>query len=257
MTKKTIYEQPLNERTRTFLRLEFLFSQAAHHLRGKSDWDSRSSLSSLLEILAIFERTDLKKEALNELERHQSVLKRLLDNPQVDREKLDQTIKNLRQFSTRLLKSEGPVAALLKENDFLSSIQQRSGIPGGTCDFDLPAYHHWLQQSPEHRVRNLATWLGQFEIIAGAIQLILKLSRESTVFNSETASKGFFQKSMDPNHPSQLVRIAINPDSPYFAEISGGRHRFTVRFLQLNESNGQTRQADRDISFELGCCTLL
>ena len=69
-----IYEQPLNERIRTFLRLEFLFSQAAQHLHDDSQWGSRNTLTSLLDILSIFGRTDLKTEVLKELERHTATL---------------------------------------------------------------------------------------------------------------------------------------------------------------------------------------
>ena len=74
VTTTIIYEQPLNERIRAFLRLEFLFAQSAQHLRDDSQWGSRCTLSSLLDILSIFGRTDLKTEVLKELERHSSTL---------------------------------------------------------------------------------------------------------------------------------------------------------------------------------------
>ena len=51
MTKPVIYEQPLNERVRTFLRLEHLFCQTDYTLRGFSVWDSRASLDSLVDTL--------------------------------------------------------------------------------------------------------------------------------------------------------------------------------------------------------------
>ena len=31
------------------------------------------------------------------------------------------------------------------------SIRSRVGIPGGTCGFDLPAYHAWQHHAPEQR----------------------------------------------------------------------------------------------------------
>jgi hypothetical protein len=64
---KVLYEQPLNERIRTFLRLEYLFKQAAHHLRRDSEWDSRATLQCILEILSIFDNTNLKSEVFKEL----------------------------------------------------------------------------------------------------------------------------------------------------------------------------------------------
>ncbi|VAW80722.1 Cell division protein ZapD [hydrothermal vent metagenome] len=251
-----IYEQPLNERIRTFLRLEFLFSQAAHHLRGKSHWDSRSTLTALLDIMAIFGRTDLKTEVLKELERNATTLTRLEKNPDVDSKRLGDTLAELDTLTDRLHHNGGPIAASLRSNEFLSAIQQRSAIAGGTCDFDLPGYHFWLEQPAAQRTRDLAEWLNHFENIAHAIQLILKLIRESASIKSVVAQGGFFQKTLDPNLPCQLVRVSVKRKVPYFAEISGGRHRFTVRFLSTSEEDGHVHQTTDDIAFELGCCAI-
>lgn len=256
MTQKIIYEQPLNERIRTFLRLEFLFAQASHHLHQTSVWDSRCTLNSTLDILSIFGRTDLKTEVLKELERNASILARLEPNPDIDRARLKEILGELEKLSEKLHKTGGPIGADLKKNEFLSSILQRTAIPGGTCDFDLPAYHFWLQQPAKQRSQDLAIWLNRFEAIAQAIQLILRLTRESTALKSVTAHSGFFQKTLDSNHPCQLVRVAVAKNVPFYAEISGGRHRFTVRFMESSTQDGRTRQATDNIDFELGCCVI-
>lgn len=256
MNQTIIYEQPLNERIRAFLRLEFLFAQAAHHLQQPSPWDSRGTMTSTLDILSIFGRTDLKTEVLKELERHAGILSRLQPNPDIDQDRLKRILTDLDKFAANLHKCGGPLGADLKKHEFLTSIQQRAAIPGGTCDFDLPAYHFWLEQPPQERTRDLAAWLGRFEAIAQAIQLILKLVRESAALKPVTASNGFFQKTLDPNHPCQLVRVSVPSNVPYYAEISGGRHRFTVRFMASGKTDGHTRQATSDIDFELGCCVL-
>ncbi len=256
MPKEIIYEQPLNERIRAFLRLEFLFAQAAHHLRGETQWDSRGTMAGLLEIQSIFGRADLKTEVLKELERQQTNLARWQSNPGVDARLLQNLSKKLEDFRLRLLKAEGPIAADLKENEFLSSIHQRSAIPGGTCDFDLPAYHHWLKQPSEHRVKDLAGWLGRFNVIAGAIQMVLSLIRDSAPLQSAKAESGFYQRSLDPNHPCQLVRVSVDEQLPCYAEISGGKHRFTVRFLAITYTDGRAQQIGHDVSFRIACCTL-
>ena len=250
-----IYEQPLNERIRTFLRLEFLFSQAAQHLHDDSQWGSRSTLTSLLDILSIFGRTDLKTEVLKELERHGATLARLKSNPDVDRARLNNTLVELESLGKKLHESSGPIAADLKANEFLSSIQQRAAIPGGTCDFDLPAFHFWLQQSAQQRTRDLASWLKRFEAIAQAIQAILRLVRDSAVMKPVVAESGFYQKTLDSNHPCLLVRVAVDRTIPYYAEVSGGRHRFTVRFMETSK-DGHVRQSTQSIPFELGCCVI-
>ena len=254
--KTIIYEQPLNERIRTFLRLEFLFAQSAQHLQEESQWGSRCTLSSLLDIISIFGRTDLKTEVLKELERHSSTLNKLKQNPDVDSGRLEQILTDLEKLGAELHKVGGPIAADLKENEFLSSIQQRAAIPGGTCDFDLPSYHYWLQQPAQKRTRDLADWLGRFATIGQAIQLILQLVRDSTVLRPVTAESGFYQKTLDSNHPCQLVRVEVDKKIPCYAEISGGRHRFTVRFLELSRDEGHLKQSSDDVSFRLGCCII-
>jgi cell division protein ZapD len=250
-----MYEQPLNERIRTFLRLEFLFAQAAQHMHDESQWGSRSTLSSLLDILSIFGRTDLKTEVLKELDRHSNTLSRLESNPGVDHARLKTAISELELLGKKLHQSSGPIAADLKSNEFLTSIQQRLAIPGGTCDFDLPAFHFWLQQPAQQRTRDLAGWLNRFDAVGRAIQAILRLVRESATMKAVTAEAGFFQKTLDSHHPCQLVRVALDRNIPCYAEISGGRHRFTVRFMETSRE-GHVRQTTSRVPFELGCCVI-
>ena len=39
----------------------------------------------------------------------------------------------------------------LLEKDWLTAIRSRISIPGGTCEFDLPAYHAWQHLPAEER----------------------------------------------------------------------------------------------------------
>ena len=41
-----VFEQPLNERMRTFLRLDFLYNQALHHNETASPWGSRAAMAA-------------------------------------------------------------------------------------------------------------------------------------------------------------------------------------------------------------------
>lgn len=256
MPEKILYEHPLNERVRTLLRLEFLFNQAAHHLQGRSAWDSRATMTCILEILAIFGNTNLKSEVLQELERHAANLKRLEQNPDIDHALLASLMAEIEQKTDGMYRIDGQIAGQLNNSEFLLSIRQRSAIPGGTCDFDLPAFHYWLQQPATERTRDLAHWLGNFDAIGQAIQLVLELTRDSTPFRVVHAAGGVYQRALDPNLPGQLVRIALPRDVPYFAELSGGRHRFTARFLEFSTADERARQTSRDVEFELACCVI-
>lgn len=254
--KKVLYEQPLNERIRTFLRLEYLFKQASYHLPGESEWDSRATLTCILEILDIFGNTNLKSETLKELERHSANLKRHEQNPDIDHTQLNSLLSEINTRMEGMHKVNGQIANDLKASEFLISVRKRCAIPGGTCDFDIPAFHYWLQQPTIDRTRDLAHWLGNFDAIGQAIQLILKLTRNSTSMQLTLASGGVYQRTLDPNRPCQLVRIALPSGLPYFAELSGGRHRFTARFMKFSTAGVRAKQTDEDIEFELACCVI-
>jgi len=255
MSDTIFYEQPLNERMRSFLRLEHLFKQAAYTLRGYSIWDSRSTLTSITSILDILTRNDLKTELLKELERQEKTLSVLSDLPGVDKEQLNNILKQIETSQQNILNFEGQLGQNIREHELLNSLRQRSSIIGGTCDFDIPYLHYWLQQPPEYRIEKLEDWLEKLEIISHPISLILDITRESSSPKNVTAEKGFYQQNIDSNAPVQLIRVGLNNDSEYFPEISAGKQRFSIRFM-LQQDGKRPIQYSDDLSFQLICCAL-
>lgn len=251
----TVYEQPLNERLRFFLRLEFLFRHARHHLRGESIWDSHSTLSSLLDILNIVGRLDIKTEVIKELDRISTTLGALSQSPGVNRDTLDQLLTTLGGFKSQLYNMEGPLAQEVRESELVKALLQRSGIPGGMCDFDLPAYRHWLNHASAERIEDLRRWLGTLDGLRLSIELMLKLVRESAEPKEQRAINGVHQQTLDPAMPYQLIRVWLPADSACFVEISGGKHRFTVRFMEA-DAKPRPVQTTQDIAFRLSCCAL-
>ncbi len=256
MSDTIIYEQPLNERIRTFLRLEFLFARVDLALKGNTELQNRDAIDGLLSILTVFERSDLKSEIIKELERLISTLSALENSPGVDKKALDDLLSNLDQILDGLQLRKSTIGQSLRDNDFLSSIRQRSSISGGTCDFDLPAYHFWLRHTTnEARNQQLIEWLEPFANARAAIDITLKLIREGTGFANHTASTGFYQHSLESSQSTQLIRVKIPQNSSFYPEISGGKHRFTVRFMQF-DLNQRPQQVSENIDFSLSCCAM-
>lgn len=255
MSEKTIYEQPLNERIRTFLRLEFLFEGLDTALQGNSEQQNRDVIQSLLNLLSVFDRSDLKQEIIKELDRLVSNLSALENSPGVDKRALDSLLAELDGLIDALYLKKSAIGQKLRENDFLFSIRQRSSIPGGTCDFDLPAYHHWLQHTPNDvRKQQLTEWSEPFSSVRSAVKMILQLIRGSSGFSESTAPSGFYQHSLN-NQATQMIRIRIPRNTGYFPEISGGKHRFTIRFMKF-DINQRAQQVDEDVDFSLCCCSM-
>lgn len=251
-----IYEFPLNERVRLFMRLELLFQQLDHFMAGNTEWDSRAVIATLLDVLALVSRNDVKSETLKELDRHTAVLSRMARGQQeIDYNKLDRILGRLESFSRELYETPGKIGLSLMEKDLFKSISQRSSIPGSTCSFDLPAYHYWLQLSERQRKADLDEWIRPFKAVRSAIDALLGYIRACAVPAEEVATGGFFQKTLDHSLPFQLLRVAVSRAEPCYAEISGGKHRFTVRFM-MPDAGPRPVQCPHDIRFHLTCCVL-
>ncbi len=250
------YEQPLSERVRTMLRLEHLFQRARHALNFDDVWASRSAIECLIGILAVLGRADLKKELIKELERHALTLESLSRNPNVDLERLQSVSQQVRSQLTRLKNSEPGFGLALRTNELFNSVRQRSSIPAGTCDFDLPALHYWLERSDSERKSELSGWLSNFDDLIDAVTLCLKLVRESGVSSNERAVGGLFQRALETTTPCQMVRVMLPRTSDSFPEISAGRHRFAVRFMIQHETSERPQQLQQDVDFRLVCCVI-
>lgn len=251
-----VYEQPLSERIRAFLRLEHLFGRTEHLMATPDRWSSRAATETLIDVISVLSRSDLKKELIKELERHSTTLEGLARNPAVDPTRLHDVLAELREVLASLRGSEPIPGPDLRDNELLSTVRQRSSIPAGTCDFDLPSFHFWLQQSAERRSRDLGGWLDDLGCVRTATALCLRLIRDSAVATGETAVGGFFQRTLETSTPCQMIRVALAAGADCYPEISGGKHRFTVRFMRLDDPAERPVQTADDVPFRLLCCML-
>lgn len=256
MPQIVCYEQPLNERIRSLLRFEFLFEQIRQGIHEPSLWASRATLQGLFDLLTLTGRNEFKGDLLKELERHTTTLNRLRTNPQVHATALEQILRdigvvlqNIRQLDTSALEA-------VRQSDFLNAVYKRGQAPGGACQFDLPALHHWLQQTTTVRAMHLQQWLEPFTPLGDGVALVLQLIRGSATPQAEIAYRGFFQSTLDSNTPYQLLQVFLVNDVAVFPEISSGRHRFTIRFMEQADPNQRATQSAANIPFELACCAI-
>lgn len=249
------YEQPLNEHIRVCLRLEHLFQKIKHHLNSHSSWDSRTTLTTVLEILNVIDRPDLKIKLTKALSRHAEILAQLEHVPSIDKQKLRAVLDELDQLTDSLHSTQGKLGQSLRGNDFLNTIRQQMGNPAGACNFSTPAYHLWVQHSPEDRIRDLKDWMKEFDQLRNTVELILQLTRENSTPRPVTATNGFYQESLNAQTDFQMIRVKLPTAVESYPEISVGRHRLSIHFFSLN-TDGNSRQSTRDISFQLTCCKL-
>jgi cell division protein ZapD len=255
LPETTIFEHPLNEKCRTWLRLSHLFEQFEFHLPHSEEWHARAAMTALLDIANVLSRADIKSELLKELGRYRHSLSGMADTPGVDSDRLQQILDNLYQSGEGVRAVNGQLGHALRSNEFLNSIVQRSSIAGGSFDFDLPQYHYWLQMPREDRSLQLEDWRSEVRPVQDSVKLLLSLIRSSAEPTQERGDNGFFQRSLPSNMIAQLVRVGIPSAGGIYAEISGGKHRFSIRFMDCADWQHPT-QVDHDVPFTLSICMM-
>lgn len=248
------YEQPLNERMRTFMRLEFLYQQLLYNCDVDSNWATRGAISSLLEIMAILTRGDVRSEVHKELDLQIDSLSKFQKQPGVDVSRLGALLGNLVASREEVDAVGTQYMQTLKDCEFLSSIKHRSSIPGGTCEFDLPEYSHWLRQPFVRRAADMENWFQTIRPICDAVAESLWLIRQSAQPVEKTAISGMYQHRMQKDASCRLLRVTLREGSQLYPEISGSQHRFTVRFLEWSTIDKRAVQTNDDVDFRISIC---
>ena len=256
VTAINVFEQPLNERMRSFLRLEHLFQRIDYQTSAEDEWSHRGAMEALIEVLSLLGRADIKTEFIKELERHAQTLDALNTDPRVDSTRLTQVVETVRNLLTGLRAQEVGFGHELRTHELVNAARQRHSIPAGMCNFDLPTLQHWLAQSPPARQQDLINWSASLATVRECVDLCLGLVRESANASVEQAHGGFFQRQLDGSLPCQLVQVRLPASERCYAEVSAGKHRVTIRFMEQQDAAVRPVQSDRDVQFELLCCML-
>jgi len=249
-----IYEYPLNERIRTLLRLEDLFDRVHFFVGQDSAHDHQAGLSGIFEILEVSSRGDLKSDMLQELDRQRAFLDALRDNPAISEEKLNEVLGEIQGAFSALLAASGKTGQHLRENEWLMTIKQRSAIPGGVCEFDVPSFHQWLHRDAAERRADLQEWIKPLLPVFDALRIVLRVLRESGKPVSLIAYQGVFQQA-PAERVAQMLRLILRTDLPCVPEISANKYALNIRFI-LPGSVQRTKLYEHDVEFELVFCNL-
>jgi cell division protein ZapD len=255
-----LYEYPFNEGIRTMLRLEHLFDRLGELAARDAPVDHHFALATIFEIMDVASRADLKSDLLKELERHRSQYQAFHGHPGIDEAALNQVIARIDHAFAGLNALQGKAGQALAANDWLMSVRSRISIPGGTCEFDLPAYYAWQQHAPDKRRADLHSWMATLTPMAEALQVLLGLLRDSGTPQRMVAPGGQYQQSLQAPQGSggqaktyQLLRVRLDPATGLVPEISGHRLMVSVRFMKP-DADGRLRNAGSDTTFELSLC---
>ncbi|HEI8866868.1 cell division protein ZapD [Serratia sp. AKBS12] len=242
-----LFEHPLNEKMRTWLRIEFLLQQL-HGQRALSETAiALTFFRTISDLLDVLERGEIRTELLKELERQQQKLLQWADVPGVDMTRVDQLRSQLKERSSQLM-SAPRMGQALREDRLIGLVRQRLSIPGGCCSFDLPTLHMWMHVAQHERDADVAQWLQTLEPLHQALTMILNLIRQTEPFRNQISLNGFYQ---DNAEGADLLRLRIDLAHQLYPQISGHKTRYAIRFLPLDSEHGQVPER---LTFDLACC---
>jgi cell division protein ZapD len=244
-----LYEYPLNERIRTFLRLEDLFDRSLYFSSKFDSLDHHVALVTIFEIIDVAGRSELKSDLYQEIERQRTSLEALRGNPAVAADRLDEVLATVAAASRGLTGMSGKIGQHIRDNDWLMGIKQRTSIPGGACEFDLPSYHYWLSQDSDARRRRLSEWLVPLLPLREAVHVMLRLLRETGKASPQVAQNGMFQQ-MLAGRVAQMLSLQISEQLPCVPEISANKYALNIRFTTPGVDQ-RPKTFEQDVEFEL------
>jgi cell division protein ZapD len=254
MARVILYEYPFNERIRTYLRLEHLFRRLGELVPRTHSIDHHYALATIFEVMDVAARADLKSDVMKDLDRQRTNLNGYRGNPAISEAALDDVVANLDRCFDALNKLAGKAGQSLTENEWLMSIRSRVGIPGGTCEFDLPGYYAWQHHDAAGRQADLERWASTLAPFAESIHMLLKLLRDSGTPQKVMASHGQLQQNLPQGRTFQLLRLRVDPSLGLVPEISGNRLMISVRLMR-QEGPDRLQASNDDAQFELTLCS--
>ncbi|MES2106739.1 MAG: cell division protein ZapD [Pseudomonadota bacterium] len=247
-----VYEYPFNERIRTLLRLEDLYEKFSFFLHQTDPMQHHVALSTIFEMLEVAGRADLKSDLLQELERQKHTLISFRSNPNVQADMLDRILEDVDRASSALMASQGKTGQNVRDNEWLMSIRGRTIIPGGACEFDLPSYHAWQKNTPEKRFADISAWFAPIAPLFDAINIVLRLLRESGVTTKVFAQAGSYQQMLQ-GKIYQLLRVNVAQEMGAIPEISANKYMLWIRFMS-QDGDMKPKAFESDIPFDLTLC---
>jgi len=244
-----LYEHPLNERIRNYLKLEQLFKQVNNCATSDISTSHQVFFNALFAIIDMLERSDIRGELIKDLEKLQKSLVVWSQAPNIDTSVLED---NLREtvFLINQLKINNQTWCQLKEHKLLASLKQRFAIQGGNSSFDLPQLQFWLHQPTSLITTDIGQRLSLLDNIKKPLALILKFIRQRAEFKCIETESGFYQ---DNGEGLMLLRIKIDKSAQYYPTISGNKFRYSIRFMLPCEQDGR-RYFNQTTKFYLARC---
>jgi cell division protein ZapD len=246
-----VYEHPLNEKIRLFLRLTHLMTRFNHHIDEPKPENCQAAVMVLLELYNLSSRLDVKSATLNILDWQAQAIQQSKYFEDTDKLRIENLIEKLAKKSKQLYSFNGQLGQHLKSHNFLNILKQRANIAGGINELDIPLLNYWLCSPEKNRVADLNEWAQPYTVAYEAIQLIMELIYESAETQEIVAESGFYQATLSADNEYQILSISLPDNATFYPEVSAGKQRFSIRFVDAESLESKGKQIFDNVKFDL------
>ncbi|MEK9793627.1 MAG: cell division protein ZapD [Gammaproteobacteria bacterium] len=242
----SIYEQPVDERIRKFLRFENIYMKINNHKDIDSKYDAYSVLLNISELFINLTRSEIKRDLISEIETHKVRYQEYIKFDRADKIKLNSIMEKQNAILKTLHDLEANYLNVLKRDELLQTIIKH--INTSCADLE-----YWLSRDHDFRKNQINLWLELIKPIENSIFFCLDLLRKSTEILEITAKDGMYLFKMDTEKKIRLLRVTMKTDNYFFPKISVGPQRATIAFMTIDDNNKIIR-LNQDINFVLDIC---
>lgn len=233
------------------MRLTFLMERFNQHLDEPTPENCQAAIMVLLELYNLSSRLDVKNAALHVLDFQTQAVRNAENMEGVDSARATRMLEKLEEKSKRLYSFRGQLGQHLKIHNFLNILKQRATIAGGINRMDIPLFNYWLSLPEKKKITDLRGWAKPYDIAFEAIQLLMELIYSGPQAKMIVAKGGFFQATLGTSRDYQILQIELPDKSTYYPEISAGKQRFSIRFVDSSILEEKGKQIIKDVPFKL------
>tara|TARA_A200000113_G_scaffold23797_1_gene20251 strand:- start:31 stop:792 length:762 start_codon:yes stop_codon:yes gene_type:complete len=241
-----IYEEPVDERIRKFLKLENYFLKIKYHKELDTSHDSFAALYNLIMVYKILSRVEVKSELIREIDFQKQKYNEYIKIDSSDKIKLNSIMEKQNVILNDLYNLKSNYLTELNNDEFFQFCTKHYESLNTEMDY-------WLTRDYAIRLNQINLWLEIIKPIESSVYFCLDILRKSSETNEICADNGFHLIKLNPEKKIRLLRITMQSDNYYFPHISLGPQRATISFTLLNENNRYVRIKE-NIIFVLDLC---
>ncbi len=246
----SIYEEPVQEKIRKFIKIEFLFNKLFYFKHKENKNDNYIALLALCELYEILSRSDIKSELIREIENQNHYFKKIKEIPEANSEKLSSVLEKQKVLLQLIHGIESNYLEYLENDILFKTIAKNSINP-----LQPTSVEFWLSRDIVLRENQINLWTEPLLFIKKSVDFILEVIRKSGRFEDKLAEKGFFIEKLDPKKNILLIRITLTSDLYYYPQISVGKQRLNIMFMSKDDKNNLISHKE-DVAFILTTCVL-